>query len=163
MFFNDSTEIRNEINRYFTAKYADLKKYWQFDPLYSNKVQLNWVEQYKTKLNAIILYPRIYKGRSDTEFLFRKTKDFELNIMTNLFIYFNNKMILSLDFSNNKSKSLEDIIIYNDVFVNLKNSQTVEIPTIETIESNDTEKVITSFKVLHGGDLLEYNTDIEKI
>jgi hypothetical protein len=64
----------------------------------------------------------MHKGRSDTEFLFRKSKDFEHNIMINLFIYFNNKMILSLDFSNKENKQLENIEIYNDVFMNLKNN-----------------------------------------
>lgn len=163
MFFNDSKKIRNEINRYFNSKYKELKKYWQFDPLYSNKVQLNWVEQYKTKLDAIILYPRMHKGRSDTEFLFRKSKDFEHNIMINLFIYFNNKMILSLDFSNKENKQLENIEIYNDVFMNLKNNNQVEIPIIKTYEKTELNNIISTFKVLHGGDLLEHNINIEKI
>lgn len=164
MFFNNSKKIRNEVNRYFNNKYPTIKNYWQFDPLYSNKVQLNWVEQYKTKLDSILLYPRIHKSEEDdTTFMFRKSKDFMYDSLINLFIYFNNKMILSLNFDDSIIQEIEKIKIYNDVFMNLKTNNSVKIPMIETIEKTKTDKIISLFKVLHGGDLLEHSVKTEKI
>jgi hypothetical protein len=95
--------------------------------------------------------------------MFRKSKDFMYDSLINLFIYFNNKMILSLNFDDSIIQEIEKIKIYNDVFMNLKTNNSVKIPMIETIEKTKTDKIISLFKVLHGGDLLEHSVKTEKI
>jgi hypothetical protein len=99
----------------------------------------------------------------NTTFLFRKSKDFMYDKLVNLFIYFNNKMILNLNFDNIEFQEIEKINIYNDVFMNLKTNNLIKIPMIETIEKTNTEKIYSLFKILHNGDLLEHSVRIEKI